>query len=129
MRSPVNAVWPLAPGWTASELSWTRPFDDDAARTRATVEEATEITHGDWLNGLRLISALSEPLLPAAKTTTTPRSATAFVAIATGSRGSNWRNELPHELFTMSMLHMSGWPSMWSYALTTAVVKSTSPIE
>ena len=63
---------------------------------------------GDALKGLRLISASPWPLLPAAKTTTTPRSATALVTTATGSRGSNWRKELPHELFTTSTPQRSG---------------------
>src|SRR5687768_15771323 len=61
MRSPVYVVWPPAVMPVGSELSWVRPFEEKSPRCRSTVPAATEMTHGDWLNGLRLISAFSEP--------------------------------------------------------------------
>ena len=88
-----------------------------------------DVTQGASEKGLRLISTSLSPLFPAAKTTLTPRSATAFVATATGERGSNCWNELPQELLTTFTPQRFGWSSRWSYAVTTAVVNSTSPIE
>jgi hypothetical protein len=44
------------------------------------------------------ISDSVSPLLPEAKITLTPRSATAFVAVPTGFLGSYCWNEFPHEL-------------------------------
>ena len=94
-----------------------------------TFSAATEVTHGACENGLSDISAFVRPLFPAAKKTFTPRSATALVATLTGARGSNCWNELPQELLITVTPHSSGWSSRWSYAVTTAVVNSTSPIE
>src|SRR4051794_23240503 len=87
-------------------LSWTRPVELKLASLRSSEPAPTEMTHGASENGLRLISV--GPLLPAANTTVTPRSDTALVTTETGSFGSNWRYELPHELFTTLMPHMSG---------------------
>ncbi len=105
------------------------PFEDDAARTYCTLIDATDVTHGASENGFRLISELPLPLLPAAKNTLTPRSATARVAVWTGARGSNCWNELPHELLITLTPQRLGWSSRKSYPVTTAVVNSTSPIE
>src|SRR6478735_3563064 len=94
-------------------LSWMRPVELKLASDLfglsavGTDPAPTEMTHGASENGLRLISV--GPLLPEAKTTTTPRSAAAFVTTDTGSFGSNWRYELPHELLTTRMPHMLGW--------------------
>src|SRR3954464_15953078 len=129
MRDPVNGVWPSPGIGPASELSCSRPFDEKSPRAWSRSPAATEISHGAWENGLRLTSAWSAPELPAANTTTTPLSATALVAMFVGLFGSYCWNELPHELFTTSMPHRSGWSSMLSYAEMTAVVNSTSPIE
>src|SRR5689334_11551693 len=107
MRSPVQLVSPPPPIWVACELSNWRPRDEKLASLWSRLPAATEITHGDSENGLRLISA--GPLLPAAKTTVTPWDATARVITATGSFGSNCRNELPQELLTTLMPQRSGW--------------------
>src|SRR4051794_2722474 len=113
----------------ATLLSWMRPTELKLASdlfglsTVGTVPAPTEITHGDSENGFMLISV--GPLLPDAKTTVTPRSVTAFVTTITGSFGSNWRYELPHELLTTLMPHISGWRIITSYAVTTAVVNRT----
>src|SRR3954454_15047143 len=53
IRSPVKAVWPPAPMPIGRELSKTRPLLEKSPRCRSSVAAATEITHGDWLNGLR----------------------------------------------------------------------------
>src|SRR5215210_419687 len=128
-RSPVKTVWPPAPMVDGSELSYLSPFDEKSARTWLSVSAATEVTHGACENGLSDISAFVRPLLPAAKKTLTPRSETAFVATLTGARASNCWNELPQELLMTRTPHSIGWSSRWSYAVTTAVVNNTSPIE
>src|SRR3954463_15811684 len=118
MREPVNVhcATPLFGMASAVvELSNSAPFDEKSPRAgfAATVDAATDSTHGASENGLRLSSASSEPELPAANTTTTLRSATYLVATLTGSFLSNGRYEFPHELLTTSTPH-SGWSIMWS---------------
>ena len=73
---------------------------------------ATEITQGAWLKGLTLASAPPLPELPAANTTVMPSRVAWRVATLTGSFGSNWRKELPHELLMTSMPRFFGWRRM-----------------
>src|SRR6185369_12478295 len=71
----------------AGRCDFGTPRDEKLARPPSLVPAATLITQGAWASGL--IVSLPGPELPAAKTTTIPRSCAVLAATMIGSLGLN----------------------------------------